>query len=575
MKVLLKYLKPHAWSAFWGLFLKFVESMMELFNPVLMAKMIDEAVTFGDRGKILLYGGLIFANITVSYTLAVLGQFFSAKCSVGFGTDLRQGLFEHVNRLSYANLDNLSPSSIINRITNDVAQVQNAVFMFVRIGTRAPFVAIGSFIMATLLDIEISTVFFFCIPVIIVGLFLILRKTIPMYVTVQKKLDSIAVVAQENISAARLVRAYSKQEAETERFEKATADFRRQSLKVGRLSALMSPLTTLVMQAGLAAILIIGGGRVNAGFMPPAQMTAFITYMLQILLGMTILANLIVIFIEAFACAQRISQVLVQQPHIPAAGSAGSEEATVSAQGGDIDGAAAVEFENVSFSYGGGNVLSCINLAVRKGECLGIIGGTGSGKSTLVNLIPRFYDATGGSVKIFGKDVREYDPKQLREKIGFVPQKSLLFKGTIRDNVLFGKDYGDERVKRALRAAQAHFALRGEGLERTVEQGGRNLSGGQRQRVAIARALVREPEILILDDSSSALDYATDAALFKAIRENFKDSAVIIISQRVFSIKRADRIAVLSRGRIEGIGSHEELLQTCPIYKDIYESQTK
>lgn len=575
MRVLLKYLRLHAWSVFWGLFFKFVETMMELLNPVLMARMIDEAVSAGDRGKILFYGGLILGNIIISYTLGVLGQYFSAKSSVGFGADLRLALFEHVNRLSHANLDSLSTSSIINRITNDVAQVQNAVFMFVRVGTRAPFITIGSFIMAALLDIEISTVFFFCIPVIVVGLFLILRKTIPIYVQVQKKLDGIAVVAQENISAARLVRAYSKQQAEMDRFGKATDDFRSQSLKVGRLSALMSPLTTLVMQVGIASILVIGGKRVDAGFMPPAQMTAFITYMLKILLGMTILANVIAIFIEAFACAGRISQVLIQQPQISGSGQSEDTNAhegeKTQGEGGD----AAVEFENVSFSYGGGNVLSDINLTVRKGECLGIIGGTGSGKSTLVNLIPRFYDAAGGSVKVLGRDVREYDPKELREKIGFVPQKSLLFKGTIRDNVLFGKNYGDEKVKRALKTAQAHFALRGEGLDRAVEQGGRNLSGGQRQRVAIARALVREPEILILDDSSSSLDYATDAALFKAIRENFGSSAVIIISQRVFSIKRADRIAVLSRGKIVGIGSHEELLQTCAIYRYIYESQTK
>lgn len=566
MKHLFKYLKPYGWSAFWGLFFKFVESMLELLTPVLMAKMIDESINTGNRSGILLYGGLILANIVISYTLAVLGQFFSAKSSVGFGTDLRLALFKHVNSLSYKDLDNLNTSSIINRITNDVSQVQNAVFMFVRIGTRAPFMAIGSFIMAALLDIEISIVFFLCIPVIVFGLFLILRKTIPMYVQVQKKLDGITVAATENISAARLVRAYSKQEAEKERFDRATGDFRSQSLKVGKLSALMNPITTLVMQIGIAAILLIGGKRVDTGYMVPAQMTAFITYILQILLGMTILANLIVIFIEAFACAQRIEAVLAKKPDI------------ICIENGEKsggEGGAAVEFENVGFSYGGSKVLEEINLKINRGECLGIIGGTGSGKSTLVNLIPRFFDAAEGSVKVFGKDVREYDLNSLRDMIGIVPQKSLLFEGTIRDNVRMGKSYDDDRIERALRAAQAHFALRGEGLDKLIEQGGRNLSGGQRQRVAIARALAKEPTILILDDSSSALDYATDAALFKAIRKNYSEAALIIISQRVFSIRRADRIAVLSRGRIAGVGSHEGLLESCAIYRDIYESQTK
>lgn len=568
MQKLLKYLKPYRMSIFLGLFFKFVESLIELMIPLLMADLINDVITNKNYGTILPLGGLLSFIILVSFILAVMGQYFAAKASTNFGNDLRKNLYKHINTLSYSNIDGLGTSTLINRLTYDIQQIQTAVFMAIRIGTRAPFMAVGSFIMAVILDVQISLVFLVCIPIVGLTLFFIMKKTVPMYKNVQEKLDNLTIITRENISGARIVRAFSRQEDEEKRFLKASADYKDSALKVGRLSAVLNPVTSLVMQLGIAAILVVGGYKVNAGSLVPAQLAAFITYILQILLAMTILANLIVVFIKAYACGERVQVIFSINSEIT--------EKNNTAKQTNENYEYAAEFDDVSYSYADAKVLSGINLKIKKGECTGIIGGTGSGKTTLINLLPRFYDVSGGSVKVNGINVKDYDLKILREIVCVVPQKSVLFKGSLRENIAFGSKVSDEEINYALKVSQSEFALKyPEKLDTVIEKEGKNLSGGQRQRLAIARAIVKKPQILILDDSSSAIDYSTDASLFTALRKAYRDMTVIIISQRVYSINRADKIIVLDDGKISGTGTHKELLGSCRLYTDFYNSQTK
>lgn len=565
---LLPYLKNYKKQVVIGPIFKLLEAIFELMVPLVMAKIIDIGVKNGDYGYVVKSGFTLLVLGFLGLFCALVCQYSAAKASQGFGTDLRNDLFSHINSLSHSEIDMVGTSSLITRLTNDVNQLQLAVAMFIRLAFRAPFIIIGSAVMAMTLDLKLSIVFLFAIPLISLTLFWVMSKSIPFYSNIQKKLDKISLITEENLEGARVIRAFSKEENEKKRFYNASDDFTVASINVSKISALLNPLTSIIMNFAIVAILWYGGYRVNIGALTQGQIIAFVNYMTQISLTLVVFANLVVIFTKAFASGERVQEILEIHSSIT------DKNTKIS----PVSNAPKVEFKNVSFSYKGSNKnsLSNANIKVNTGETIGIIGGTGSGKSTLINLIPRFYDVTEGEVLVDGVNVKDYNLNSLRDKIGIVPQKAALFSGSLRENMTIGnKNASDEEIKKAFDIAQASEFVNSlsEGLDTVILQGGKNLSGGQKQRLTIARALVKNPEILILDDSASALDFATDAKLRKAIKEGTKNMTVFIISQRATSIKNADKIIVLDNGNIVGISSHNELLKNCKVYKEICLSQ--
>lgn len=565
---LLPYLKNYKKEVVIGPIFKLLEAIFELMVPLVMAKIIDIGVKNSDYNYVIKAGIALLVLGFLGLFCALVCQYSAAKASQGFGTDLRNDLFSHINSLSHSEIDMIGTSSLITRLTNDVNQLQLAVAMFIRLAFRAPFIIIGSAVMAMTLDLKLSIVFLFAIPLISLTLFWVMSKSIPFYSNIQKKLDKISLITEENLEGARVIRAFSKEENEKKRFIDASDDYTIASINVSKISALLNPLTSIIMNFAIVAILWYGGYRVNIGALTQGQIIAFVNYMTQISLTLVVFANLVVIFTKAFASGERVYEILEINSSIT------DKNIKIS----PVSNALKVEFKNVSFSYKGSNKnsLSNANIKVNTGETIGIIGGTGSGKSTLINLIPRFYEATEGEVLIDGVNVKDYNLNSLRDKIGIVPQKAALFSGTLRENMTLGnKNASDEEIKKAFDIAQASefVSSLSKGLDTVILQGGKNLSGGQKQRLTIARALVKNPEILILDDSASALDFATDAKLRKAIKEETKNMTVFIISQRATSIKNADKIIVLDNGNIVGIGSHSELLKNCTVYKEICLSQ--
>lgn len=563
-----KYLFRYKKELVLGPFFKLWEAVFELIIPLVMAKIIDVGIASRDVGYVLRLGGVILGLAAVGFCSTLVCQYIAAKASQGVGTDLRNDMFRHINTLSHGEIDRLGTSSLITRLTNDINQYQMGVAMLIRLAIRTPFLVIGSAIMALTIDVWLSLVFFAAIPLIAVVLFFIMAKASPMYVTVQRKLDRVSLLTRENLSGSRVIRAFSKQRQAEQTFSDAVEDQTAAAVRVARISALMNPAAYAIMNLAIVAIVWFGGYRVFDGALSQGQIIAFVNYMMQILAALLAMANIILIFTKAAASAQRIADVFDTKPSVVS----GANQAV------SVTGVApVVRFKDVCFSYSatGENALTDISFDLNLGQTLGIIGATGCGKSTLVQLIPRFYDVTSGTVEVDGIDVRQYDLQVLRKKIGMVPQSAVLFSGTIRSNLLWGNESAsDEDLWQALRIAQAEDFVRSfGGLDRKVLQGGKNLSGGQRQRLTIARALVRHPRILILDDSSSALDYATDLALRSAIRKISEQMAVIIVSQRAASILSADHILVMSNGQIEGRGTHEQLLESCAEYRQICESQ--
>lgn len=564
-----RFLKDYRKQVIIGPIFKWMEAVLELIVPLVMAKIIDVGVKNADKGYVFRMGGLLLLIATVSLGCALVCQYSASIASQGVGTNLRREMFDRINRFSHAELDRFGTHSLITRLTNDVNQLQVAVAMLIRLVVRAPFLAIGAVVMAFTIDVKLSLIFLVIFPLIVGVLYFVMNRSIPFFRVMQKKLDKISLITRENLEGARVIRAFSKQDAELSRFTSASDDLANTSVRVGRLSALLNPLTYVIMNLGIVAILWFGGFRVDSGRLTQGEMIAFVNYMTQILQALIVVANLVVIFTKASASASRINEVLETEPSVSDA---------VSGEVAPLADEAALEFDRVAFAYAGAEEpsLSGITVKLRPGETLGVIGGTGSGKSTFVSLIPRFYDATSGEVKVFGRDVKEYPLAELRRLVGTVPQKAAVVSGTIRENLRWAKpDATDEELWAALKTAQAESFVEAlpQKLETRVEQGGKNFSGGQKQRLTIARALVGKPSILILDDSASALDFATDAALRKALRTETKGMTVIMVSQRASTIRYADQILVLDDGGMAGLGTHEELFENCPVYREICLSQ--
>lgn len=567
-KLAKKYLGDFKKELIVGPAAKLTEAIFELIVPLIMADIIDLGIN-GGAGKPYIYrmGGIMILMGALGLCCALVCQYLASRASQGVGTVVRNDLFRHIGSLSHAELDRFGTPSLITRVTNDVNQVQSAVAMLIRLVVRAPFLVIGAAVMAMTIDLKLSLVFLAVMPLVAAVLYFIMFRSVPLYRVIQKKLDKISLITRESLSGARVIRAFSGEAAEEKRFREANDDFADTSMRVGRLSALLNPLTYAIMNLAIAAIVWFGGFRVDSGALTQGQVIAFVNYMTQISLALVVVANLVVLFTKAAASSARINEVFETEPSIKdGSGAAVSAKAPV------------IEFKDVSFSYseGGDNALENITFSVQKGETVGIIGGTGSGKSTLVSLIPRFYDAENGCVIINGADVKSYGLKELRQKIGFVPQKAMLFSGTIAENLRWGNENAsDEQLQKAAETAQAKEFIdkMPDGFNTHINQGGRNLSGGQKQRLTIARALTGSPEILILDDSASALDFATDAALRKAIAKDTQNMTVLIVSQRATSIRHADKIIVLDDGEAAGIGTHAELLESCPVYREIVMSQ--
>lgn len=516
-------------------------------------------------------GGVLVLLAVVGLASALFCQYVASRCSQGFGTELRNVLFYHINNLSMSNSDEYGVSSMVTRFNSDINQVQLGVAMLIRLAIRAPFLVIGATVSAIILKPSMCWIFLITAPLVALVLWLIMSKTLPVYTKNQKKLDKITSIAREDLNGMRVVRAFTEQEREQKRFEDSTQAYAKSVIAIGRVSALLNPLSFVIINVAIVGLLLIGGNKINTGNLTQGELIAFINYMTQISLALVVLANVMVLFSKSWASAKRVSELLATKPAIT---DEGNEEAVA------VEGAPAISFKDVSFAYGNGSpTLKGLSIDIQKGETIGIIGGTGSGKSTLINLLPRFYDVSQGTLEIDGVDVKKYPLKQLRSKIGLVPQQAMLFSGTIRSNMQWKKkDASEDEIISALKIAQAYdFVMqKSEGLDAPVQQKGKNFSGGQRQRLSIARALVGNPQIVILDDSMSALDFATDLALRKALNENLpKDTTKIIISQRATSIKYADKIIVLDKGDVVGIDTHDNLLQSCKIYKEIYDSQQK
>lgn len=568
MKSLLKYLKDFKKESFFAPLFKMLEACFDLAVPLVVAALIDNGIKYDDKTYVLKMGGLLILLAFVGLAFSITAQYFAAKASAGFGKQLRHELFKHIQGLSYSQIDKYGTSTFITRMTADINQVQTQVNMALRLLLRSPFIVIGAMLMAFFVDFETALVFAVAIPILSLIVYGIMLITIPLYKKVQTALDKVVGSTRENLSGTRVIRAFNKEEEEIQNYWEENKILNKFQIFAGRISTIMNPMTYIVINGAIIAILWVGGQRVNTGNLTQGQVVALVNYMSQILIELIKLASLIINLTKAFASAKRIQDIF----EIPYG--IGEGEAVC----GSLS-EIAVEFENAALTYEGAKEPSVegMNLKVFKGETIGIIGGTGSGKTSMVHLIPRFYDATEGSVKVEGVDVKKYNKSALRKKIGMVPQKALLFKGTIRSNLLWGNEDATEvELIEALKRSQSYdFIMEKEnGLDGEVAQNGKNFSGGQRQRLTIARALVRKPDILILDDSSSALDFATDAKLRSGIK-TLKDTTVFIVSQRTASIMDADRIVVLDDGKAVGIGTHDELLKSCEVYREIYESQFK
>mgnify|MGYP002680526736 FL=1 len=568
MKKLWKYMRDYRREGILAPLFKLLEASLELLVPLVMAQIIDTGIANGDRGFILSRCGILAALAAVGLVCSITAQYFAAKASVGFAAKLRSTLFKHIQSLSYSKLDTQGTGTLIARITGDINQVQSGMNLALRLLLRSPFVVFGAMIMAFTIDVKAALMFVVTIPLLSIVVFGIMLWSIPMYKKVQARLDKVLGITRENLSGVRVIRAFCKEDEERREVGERNAALTKLQLIVGRVSAAMNPATYIMINLGIAVLIYVGALRVDSGILTQGQVVALYNYMSQILVELVKLASLIITITKALACAGRVSAALDVESDMHGADTMPKE----------IDTDEEVRFENVEFGYatGGEPVLSGISFSVKKGEIMGIIGGTGSGKSSLVSLIPRFYDATGGHVYIKGNDVKDYPLGALREIVGMVPQKAVLFKGTIRENLRWGSaDATEEEMERALSDAQALEIVKAkpEGLDSPVAQNGKNLSGGQRQRLTIARALIKKPEILILDDSASALDYATDLALRRSLAALSYKPTVFIVSQRASSILHADKIAVLDEGKMVGLGTHDELMQTCPVYREIYYSQ--
>lgn len=583
MKKLLCYLKGYEKETVLAPLFKMLEALLELFVPLVMATVIDTGIAHRDSFYIVKMCLLLVALGAVGLACSVTAQFFAAKAATGFSTKLRHELFSHIQGLSYTEMDKIGTATLIARMTSDVNQVQNGVNMFLRLFLRSPFIVFGAMVMAFTVDVKAAFVFVVTIPLLSVVVFGIILWTIPLYRKVQGRLDRVLGLTRENLSGARVIRAFNKEEDEKRRYREENDALAGLQKFVGGISGLMNPLTCVIINGAVIALLYTGAFRVDSGVLTQGEVIALVNYMSQILVELVKMANLTVTLTKAAACGNRVQDVLETKSSMEFLPETGMQAQGCTGKALDgravvTDAETAVEFKHVSLTYAGAGseALTDISFSVKKGETMGIIGGTGSGKTSIVNLIPRFYDATKGGVFVDGRNVKGYTKDALREKVGIVPQKAALFAGTIAENLRWGKkEASGEELWRALEISQAkEFVEKKEGgLNADVLQGGKNLSGGQRQRLTIARALVRRPEILILDDSASALDFATDAALRRALRTMDGAPAVFIVSQRTSSIRHADKILVLEDGHMAGLGTHEELLKTCPVYQEIHYSQ--
>ena len=611
MKRLLSYMKDYRKESILGPLFKMLEASFELLVPLVVASMVDVGIRNRDGGYIMKMGGLLLLLALVGLACSLTAQYFAAKAATGAGTALRNDLYKHIGTLSYAEIDSVGTATLITRMTSDINQVQNGINMTLRLLLRSPFVVFGAMIMAFTVDLRSAMVFVVTIPVLCVVVFGIMLVSMPLYRSVQRQLDKVLLTTRENLMGVRVIRAFNRQESEVGKFEGENDRLVQMQVFVGKISALLNPVTYVIINVAIVAVIWVGGEQVDSGTITQGKVIALVNYMSQILVELIKMANLIILISKATACMNRVDSIFQVETSVKERGSLGGGTHEIGSLGGGIQenvshgkgiqenvshikedscesppstGPSAggpvpkVEFRDMDFVYSGAKApaLSGISFKAMPGQTIGVIGGTGSGKTTLVNLIPRFYDADKGQVLVDGVDVRNHTLDGLRSKIGVVPQRPVLFKGTLRDNMKWGKkDASDEEIYDALNMAQAREFVndKDQGLMLHIDQGGRNLSGGQRQRLTIARALVRRPEILIMDDSASALDFATDARLRKAIRQGTKDMTVFIVSQRATTIKQADLILVLDEGALAGMGTHKELLNSCEVYREICLSQ--
>ena len=601
MKRLLSYMKDYRKESILGPLFKMLEASFELLVPLVVASMVDVGIRNRDGGYIMKMGGLLLLLALVGLACSLIAQYFAAKAATGAGTALRNDLYKHIGTLSYAEIDSVGTATLITRMTSDINQVQNGINMTLRLLLRSPFVVFGAMIMAFTVDLRSAMVFVVTIPVLCVVVFGIMLVSMPLYRSVQRQLDKVLLTTRENLMGVRVIRAFNRQESEVGKFEGENDRLVQMQVFVGKISALLNPVTYVIINVAIVAVIWVGGEQVDSGTITQGKVIALVNYMSQILVELIKMANLIILISKATACMNRVDSIFQVETSVKERGSLGGGTHENGSLGGGIQenvshgkedsceslpstGPSAggpvpkVEFRDMDFVYSGAKApaLSGISFKAMPGQTIGVIGGTGSGKTTLVNLIPRFYDADKGQVLVDGVDVRNHTLDGLRSKIGVVPQRPVLFKGTLRDNMKWGKkDASDEEIYDALNMAQAREFVndKDQGLMLHIDQGGRNLSGGQRQRLTIARALVRRPEILIMDDSASALDFATDARLRKAIRQGTKDMTVFIVSQRATTIKQADLILVLDEGALAGMGTHKELLNSCEVYREICLSQ--
>lgn len=578
MKRLLSYMCAYKKESILGPLFKMLEASFELFVPLVVASMVDVGIANRSVSYVVRMGGLLLLLAVIGLTCSLTAQYFAAKAATGTATALRNNLFSHIGTLSYTEIDTIGTSTLITRMTSDINQVQNGINMTLRLLLRSPFVVFGAMIMAFTVDAHTAMVFAVTIPVLCVVVFGIMLISMPLYQSVQKQLDKVLLTTRENLMGVRVIRAFNRQANEREKFEEENGSLVKLQVFVGKISALLNPVTYVIINIATVAVIWVGAKRVDVGMISQGKVIALVNYMSQILVELIKMANLIILISKAVACMRRVDSVFAiessieEKTHENKTQDVKEKKQEISAE------TAKVEFDHVDFTYAGAksDSLTDISFKAMKGQTIGVIGGTGSGKSTLVNLIPRFYDVREGKVLIDGEDVRDLPLTELRHTIGVVPQRAVLFKGTLRDNMRWGKeDATDEEIWHALDVAQARdfIEAKGEGLDLVIDQGGHNLSGGQRQRLTIARALVRDPQILIMDDSASALDFATDARLRKAIRENTKDMSVFIVSQRATTIRNADTILVLDDGKLAGMGSHKQLLKECDVYREICLSQ--
>ncbi len=596
MRRLLIFLKSYVKECILAPLFKMLEASFELIIPLVVSAIIDVGIADGDGGYIARMCLVMVALGLLGLISSVTAQYFAAKAAAGFGTKVRHALFAHIQSFSFSEIDKAGTATLITRMTSDVNQAQSGVNMVLRLFLRSPFIVLGAMVMAFTIDGKAALIFAVAIPSLSLVVFGVMAVSIPLYRKVQERLDNVLGITRENLTGARVIRAFHKEEAEKGRFEEALESLTSMQTHVGKISAFLNPVTYVIINAATLVLLYTGAVQVDTGNLTQGEVVALVNYMSQILVELIKLANLIVTITKAVACGNRVAVILEMESTMPAevfqqpGSMSDAQKGEVSLAGGSSPGLGGtarqseknimVRFSNVGLTYQGAGAesLSDVDFSVNRGETVGVIGGTGSGKTSLVHLIPRFYDATRGEVLIEGKNVKDYSQEELRQKVGIVMQKAVLFKGTIRENLCWGKaDATDEEIYQALETAQAREVVEGKDgkLDAFVEQGGKNFSGGQKQRLTIARALVRKPQILILDDSASALDYATDARLRKAIRQMGEKPTVFIVSQRTSSIQHADKIIVLDDGKVAGMGSHEQLLESCEVYREIYESQYK